>query len=276
MPRNTKIQLRRGTAAEWLAGGLAALDVGEIGYEIDTGRFKIGKSGVSLWSQLPYAGGSTLTANSGIGLVFDTAANAYSLYSIITGVNGGQDGISFSTFPLSDLVPSASGSGYRISLSSKLENFHDLNTNGIVVQSGSNFFGRSLSSGNNINITNGNGVADNPIIGLSASLTGMSSISGVNNFTIASHSGINFNAGDGVVSMDDLTVNGETNLNGNINIGLAATILARGPVAFSGTPMIFVGQTIFDTLPKVGPTTCSCTIRAGAGNLPVFKIFAKS
>ena len=45
MPRNTKIQLRRGTAAEWLSanGNMAALDVGEIGYEIDTGRFKIGK-----------------------------------------------------------------------------------------------------------------------------------------------------------------------------------------------------------------------------------------
>lgn len=258
MPRNTKIQLRRGTAAEWLNGGLAALDVGEIGYEIDTGRFKIGKSGVSLWSQLPYAGGSTLIANSGIGLILDTANNAYTVYSVITGVTGGQDGITFETLPLSGLLNNidASGTYYRIGLSNKLENFHDLAGSGIIVQdvSGTGFFARSLSSGSNINITNGNGVAANPIIGLSSSLTGLNSISGVNNFTIASNSGINFNAGDGVVSVDDLTVNGETNLNGNINISLAAQIIATQAIVYSGTPTIFAGNVIFDTLPKVGPT----------------------
>ena len=79
MPRNTKIQFRRGTAAQWTDTGLAALDVGEIGYEIDTGRFKIGKSGVHLWSELPYTG---------IGLIFDQATNAYTAYSVITGVAG--------------------------------------------------------------------------------------------------------------------------------------------------------------------------------------------
>ena len=31
-----------------------------------------------------------------------------------------------------------------------------------------------------------------------------------------------------------------------------------------------------DSLPKVGPTTCSCTIFAGAGSLPVFNIFERS
>jgi hypothetical protein len=129
MPRNTKIQLRRGTAAEWLVG-VVALDVGEIGYEIDTGRFKIGKSGVSLWSELPYAGGSTITANDGIGLIFDQPTNAYTAYSVITGV-AGQDGITFETLPLSGLLNNvnASGTYYKIGLSNKLENFHDSNIN---------------------------------------------------------------------------------------------------------------------------------------------------
>jgi hypothetical protein len=30
------------------------------------------------------------------------------------------------------------------------------------------------------------------------------------------------------------------------------------------------------SLPRVGPTTCSCTIFAGAGSLPDFKILARS
>ena len=126
---------------------------------------------------------------------------------------------------------------------------------GMLFKTGDNTFAvRGLSSGNNISITNPSGLDGNPTIGLSSSITGLNSISGVDNFTIASNSGINLNAGDGAVTIDDLTVSGATNLNGNINIGLAARILATGPIAFSGNPVAFVGQTLFDTLPKVGPT----------------------
>lgn len=48
----TKIQVRRGTAAQW--GSTTLLSAGEIGFETDTGRFKIG-NGVAAWAQLPYA-----------------------------------------------------------------------------------------------------------------------------------------------------------------------------------------------------------------------------
>lgn len=142
MAVNTRIQFRRGYSVGYSGGQIGSrpatgentwkndsvLLEGEIGYEIDTGRFKIGKlsNGTEmLWENLPYAGGSALTAQSGISLVFDQAKNAYTLYSVVTGLAGGQDGISFQTFPLSDLVPNAVGSGYRIGLSSKLEDLHD-------------------------------------------------------------------------------------------------------------------------------------------------------
>lgn len=59
----TKIQVRRGTAAAWTASTVP-LDEGEIGYETDTGKYKIGrKSGGTAisWNSLGYAvsGGST-------------------------------------------------------------------------------------------------------------------------------------------------------------------------------------------------------------------------
>lgn len=52
MPAITKIQLRRGTAAEWAASNPVLL-AGEMGWESDTGEFKVG-DGVTAWSSRPY------------------------------------------------------------------------------------------------------------------------------------------------------------------------------------------------------------------------------
>jgi len=46
-----KIQVRRGTAAEWVS--TTVLASGELGFETDTNKFKIG-NGVSTWAALPY------------------------------------------------------------------------------------------------------------------------------------------------------------------------------------------------------------------------------
>lgn len=146
MAANTKIQFRRGYSTLYNSDAIAGrptplasgykwsaettLSEGEIGYEIDTGKFKIGRyigGALASWSSLPYAGGSELIANTGIGFTFDEASNAYTLYSFITGIAGGQDGITFQSLPLSGLLnnTSASGTYYRIGLSSKLEDLHD-------------------------------------------------------------------------------------------------------------------------------------------------------
>lgn len=64
MPAQTVIQTRRSTAAQWIAAN-PTLAAGEIGYESDTGKFKIG-TGVSgaTWTTLPYAGGFPEPINS--------------------------------------------------------------------------------------------------------------------------------------------------------------------------------------------------------------------
>ena len=48
----TRMQQRRGPAAEWIDAN-TILASGEIGYETDTKKFKIG-DGVTAWPSLPY------------------------------------------------------------------------------------------------------------------------------------------------------------------------------------------------------------------------------
>ena len=129
MPLYNKIQIRRGSTSDWSTAA-TTLAQGELGYDTTIKRFKIG-DGTTAWSTLPWAGGSDIVSQTGIGFTFDSSANAYTVYSYITGVTGGQDGITFQTLPLSGLLgnTSASGTYYRIGLSDKLENFHDSNIN---------------------------------------------------------------------------------------------------------------------------------------------------
>lgn len=52
MPAQTVIQLRRDTAANWTSAN-PILALGEIGFETDTNKFKIG-DGTSNWSSIAY------------------------------------------------------------------------------------------------------------------------------------------------------------------------------------------------------------------------------
>lgn len=117
MARNTKVQLRRGTAAQWDLnqndGYDPVLAEGEIGYEIDTGRFKIGKQGGSQWSMLPYAGGSEILPGSGITTIFDATNNAYTISSPM---DSGNNVYLELIDVLGDGLTSATGSYYKIGL----------------------------------------------------------------------------------------------------------------------------------------------------------------
>ena len=55
MPVQTQMQVRRGTASSWTSTN-PTLAAGELGFETDTGKFKIG-TGSSTWTALSYAGG---------------------------------------------------------------------------------------------------------------------------------------------------------------------------------------------------------------------------
>ena len=59
--RKQKVQLRRGTAAEWVSRNTLLL-AGEVGYETDTGYMKVG-DGVTRWNQLSYWAGGGVVQN---------------------------------------------------------------------------------------------------------------------------------------------------------------------------------------------------------------------
>jgi hypothetical protein len=78
----TRMQQRRGTAAQWIStnsGNGPILNAGEIGYETDTNKFKIG-DGTNHWINLDYFVDANSIANPSIGssIVFEgTTENAY-------------------------------------------------------------------------------------------------------------------------------------------------------------------------------------------------------
>jgi hypothetical protein len=85
----TRMQQRRGTASQWTstnAGAGPVLNAGEIGWESDTNRFKIG-DGVNNWSNLDYFAdiNSTVNPSFGSSIVFEGAtANDFETTLAIT------------------------------------------------------------------------------------------------------------------------------------------------------------------------------------------------
>lgn len=80
----TQIQLRRDTAPSWTSNN-PTLAAGELGFELDTGKFKIGNGSVA-WNTLDYAssGSGTVTASSITGGTLASNVTASSLTSFGT------------------------------------------------------------------------------------------------------------------------------------------------------------------------------------------------
>jgi hypothetical protein len=90
MPVQNRIQFRRGTAAaganQWTNQVLSA---GEVGYETDSGRFKIG-DGLTAWDSLEYASltSTDFVAGSGVTLSSGTNGSTLTISSIINAGSG--------------------------------------------------------------------------------------------------------------------------------------------------------------------------------------------
>lgn len=115
MPVQNRIQFRRGTAAvgaeQWTNQVLYA---GEVGYETDTGRFKIG-DGTTAWGSLEYAAvaASDFVAGSGVTLSSGTNGSTLTISSIINAGSG--------------ISVSESSGQYTISLSDPVVDASDVN-----------------------------------------------------------------------------------------------------------------------------------------------------
>lgn len=130
MPVNTLIQHRRGTAAQWLAAsavlGQGILYNGEIGFETDTGRYKIG-DGSTPWASLDYSSilpnSSDISGESGIVVKFGVSG-----IPVVVSTSG------FNSSQITDFGSAVSGIVTNISVSA--EEILDIVGSGIIGNSG--------------------------------------------------------------------------------------------------------------------------------------------
>lgn len=118
--------------------GDKALYEGEIGYEVDTGKFKIGKKdpttgNLIIWENLDYAGGGgSYIPDSGIGIYVNGSGDDI-LYSIIA---SGDANIVLELSDLSGLIPGTTGTYYTVSLADNLNIDGTIAATGIIYSSG--------------------------------------------------------------------------------------------------------------------------------------------
>lgn len=103
MARKTQIQIRRDTAANWTATN-PVLASGELGFETDTGKFKMG-DGATAWAGLSYAGGG-----GGTGTISDLTSTGGTITvgsptGPTTNVDLPASGVTASTYGSSSNVP---------------------------------------------------------------------------------------------------------------------------------------------------------------------------
>ena len=142
MPVNTRVQVRRGSASSWTSAD-PTLYAGEIGYETDSGRFKIG-DGTTAWTSLDYSAVVPTGFLAGSGLSVSVAADGSTVtYSLSDPTIQSTDITDFNS-AVSGLLPVknvSAGSGvsvssnngdYTVSLSDptvQLADITDLTTN---------------------------------------------------------------------------------------------------------------------------------------------------
>lgn len=242
MPSYNKIQIRRGTTAQWATADseLRYLAQGELGYDTTLKRFKIGDGNNTPWATLPWAGGSDISPGTGICLLRDSASNTYTITSVISSSGSGL--VVNAVQCAGDGTTTPSGLYYSINLSDRLQSVSNINTAGFLVSnSTTGTVTRSLASGNNIDITNVNGSGGNPTISLSSNVTGLTNLSSTN-LSITS----------GIVS-SKLAVSGSLTLNGrdittnieaipntntanfNLSVGSVTNVGSNGGPSYYGT-----------------------------------------
>ena len=110
-------------------------------------------------------------------------------------------------------------------------------TSGIMVKTGNNTFAsRGLDSGSNIDITNASGLANNPIISLSTSVTGLSNLtstSGVFSNKLAVSGSLTLNGRDITTSIE--AIQNTNTANFSLSVGSVTDVGSNGGPSYYGT-----------------------------------------
>jgi hypothetical protein len=183
MPVNTRIQFRRGTAAvganQWTSQVLYA---GEVGYETDTGRFKIG-DGSTAWSTLKYAAVIPTGFVGSSGVYIATSTNGETVTLSISGITSSQ--VTDFNSSVSGLLPVKNiVAGTNIAVSSN-SGTYTISTNGLDTNAVKDVIGSTISgvSGIRASYDNSGKIETISITGLNSSYIGNfnSSVSGLVN-----------------------------------------------------------------------------------------------
>jgi len=140
------------TNTTWL--GNSVLHEGEIGYEVDTGKFKIGKKdpttgNLITWENLDYGGGGGgLITGSGIG-IYENPVGDDTLYSVLTNTDSN---ITIEEKQLSALIPNTTGTYYELGLAENLININNISISGELSATSGNFTG-GVNIGGNLTVS---------------------------------------------------------------------------------------------------------------------------
>jgi len=236
MAVNTKIQVRRGSASLWTSTN-PTLSAGEIGYETDTGLFKIG-DGTTTWTSLAYNAVKALTAGSGVNISNTNGNHTISLSNPTINFN---DIIGFDD-AVNDRVDDLLTAGSNIQLT-----YNDNNNNTSSLQIA--VTGVSLS-GHTHTLSN--------ITDVTASFTEVNYIDGSVPGTVVAGAAVVVDSNKNISSFNNLTASGTVDVGtlsstGNITVG--GNLIVNGNTVTVNSTTVTIDDPIFtlggDTAPGV-------------------------
>jgi hypothetical protein len=231
MPVNTKIQVRRGTASQWTSQVLAQ---GEIGFETDSGLFKIG-DGSTAWSSLPYAaiksvaagGGISVNTVSGVATVSlsDPSIQTTDITDFLEGVQDviGNSGV-ISGFGTSKSYDDA-GTGFTtVSVTGM--------TNSLSAGSGGIYLTSSAVSSNTQYTVHLTGIQPSTIVGVTSTASELNYVDITTLGTAEASKALVTDSSKNIYGINNLSASGTTNL-GTLQVGSNATV--TGNLVVNGT-----------------------------------------
>lgn len=265
MPVNTKIQLRRGLASSWTNQVLSA---GEIGFETDTGLFKIG-DGTTAWSSLTYAAVKNVTAGAGISVT----ANSGNYVVSLSDPSIQSTDITDFLEAVQDVIGNSgviSGFGTSKSYDDAGTGFTTISVTGmtssLAAGSGGIFLSSSSVSNNTAYTVHLTGVQPSTIVGVTATASELNyvdvttpgtaeatkalvtdssrNINGINNLSTTGTLNANtIQTSSNVRVSGDLVVNGAISTTGNVTVG--GNLLVNGNTVTVNSTTVTIDDPIF-------------------------------
>ena len=233
MPVNTKIQLRRGSASSWSSQN-SVLSQGELGFDIDSGLFKIG-DGSTAWNSLTYYKVKNIVQGSGIA-VSDNGSGTFTV-SLSDPTIQSTDIVDFLE-AVQDVIGNnvAAGFGTSKSYDDAGTGFTTVSvtgmTNSLSAGSGGIFLASASASNNTQYTVHLTGVQPSTIVGVTSSAAELNYVDITTAGTAEATKALITDSSKNIYGINNLSASGATNL-GTLQVGSNATV--TGNLVVNGT-----------------------------------------